>query len=231
MPSPFPGMDPFLEHPKLWPDFQHHLVAGLYQLLLPGLVDRYRARVVGRQYATETPLFTSVLRETHSEGVIEIRARTDGRLVTLVEVVSPANRTTAGGRAAYLAHRAAAARDRAGCVEIDLVTQGKPTLDFNRDGLPEHDYTVTVTRGTSPDRYEIYTATAAKRLPKFKLPLAADDRDTVIDLQVACARAYELGNFHERVDYAGPLPADVALCESARTFVATLTKPPGGKAG
>ena len=44
MPSPFPGMDPYLEHPKLWPAFQHHLLACLYQILLPGLVDRYRAR-------------------------------------------------------------------------------------------------------------------------------------------------------------------------------------------
>ena len=43
MPSPFPGMDPYLEHPKLWPAFQHHLLACLYQNLLPGLVDRYRA--------------------------------------------------------------------------------------------------------------------------------------------------------------------------------------------
>ena len=45
MPSPFPGMDPYLEHAKLWPAFQHQLLACLYQILLPGLVDRYRARV------------------------------------------------------------------------------------------------------------------------------------------------------------------------------------------
>ncbi|HEV2948984.1 MAG TPA: DUF4058 family protein, partial [Gemmataceae bacterium] len=35
MPSPFPGMDPFLEDPKLWPEFQHLLVTCLYQALLP----------------------------------------------------------------------------------------------------------------------------------------------------------------------------------------------------
>ena len=45
MPSPFPGMDPYLEHAKLWPAFQHQLLACLYQILLPGLVDSYRARV------------------------------------------------------------------------------------------------------------------------------------------------------------------------------------------
>ncbi len=45
MPCPFPGMDPYLEDEKLWPAFQHQLVSCLYQILLPGLVDRYRARI------------------------------------------------------------------------------------------------------------------------------------------------------------------------------------------
>ena len=42
MPNPFPGMDPFLEDEKLWPVFHHQFAACLYQILLPGLVDRYR---------------------------------------------------------------------------------------------------------------------------------------------------------------------------------------------
>src|SRR5438270_6422252 len=105
MPSPFPGMDPFLEEETLWPDFQHHLVLCLYQILLPGLVDRYRARVGQRCYVTEQALFTSVVREEHHEEFIEIRQRSDSRLVTLVDVVSPINKTTATGRQAYLTKR------------------------------------------------------------------------------------------------------------------------------
>jgi hypothetical protein len=219
MPSPFPGMDPYLEHPKVWPGFHHQFVAALYQLLLPGLVDRYRARVATRQYIAETPLFTSIIREEHSEEFIEIRARSDGRLVTLVEVVGVGNRTTDAGRKAYLHQRTGALSARAGVVEIDLLTQGKPTLDYNRDGLPEYDYAITVTRGTAPDRFEIYTAAVSKRLPKFKLPLAADDRDTVLDLQVAVARAHDQGNFAKQVDYSGPLPPDVKMSAESRKWV------------
>ena len=70
---------------------------------------------------------------------------------------------------------------------------------------------MTVTRGATPDRFEIYTAAVPKRLPKFKLPLAPDDRDTVLDLQTAFARAYDLGGFAKQLDYAAPLPADVKL--------------------
>ena len=219
MSSPFPGMDPYLEDPALYGPFRHQLLAALYQLVLPGLVDRYRARIGSRSYTSELALFTSVIREEHSEEFIEIRSRGDGRLVTLVDVVSPANKTTSAGRTAYLATRHSAQVARAGIVEVDLLTQGKPMLEFARDGLPEFDYAVTVTRGNAPERYEIYTATVQKRLPKFKLPLAADDRDTVLDLQVAVARAYDQGDFAKQIDYAGPLPIDVKLADTTRTWI------------
>ena len=219
MPSPFPGMDPYVEAAAAWPTFHHHLIAAVYQLLLPGLVDRYRARVAVRQYVSETPLFTSVLREQHAEEYIEVRSRADARLVTLVDVVSPANKTSPAGRTAYLATRSQAVAARAGVVEIDLVTQGRPTLDFDRTGLPAYDYAITVTRGGTPDRYEVYTSPVQERLKKFKLPLATDDRDTVLDLQVCVARAYDQGNVGQLVSYSGPLPTDVRLSDEARAWV------------
>ncbi len=224
MASPFPGMDPFLERADCWPAVQHHVVAALYQLLLPGLVDRYRARVGRRDYATETPLFTSVLREAHAEEFLEIRARSDDRLVTLVEVVSLANKTTPAGRAAYLAARQTAQRQRAGVVEIDLVTQGTPTLDYSRADLPPADYVVAVTRGTAPERFELYAATVAKRLPKFRLPLAADDRDTVVDLQTVFARAADQGQFRQVARHGEPLPVEVILTGDGRAWASGVVR-------
>ena len=119
--------------------------------------------------------------------------------MTLVDVVSPANKTTAAGREAYLEkRRESTAAPSANLVEIDLVLQGQPTLDYSRDGLPDWDYAVTVTRSTQPERYEIYTATLQKRLPRFRLPLAADDRDTVLDLHAAFTRVLRPGGvLHE----------------------------------
>ncbi len=29
MPPPFPGMDPYLEHPDLWPDFHNNLASEI----------------------------------------------------------------------------------------------------------------------------------------------------------------------------------------------------------
>jgi hypothetical protein len=194
-------MDPYLEDEKLWPEFHHALVAALYQALLPNLVDRYRARVGQRHYVTEQALFTSIIRDEHHEEFIEVRQRCDGRLVTLLDVVSPANKTLSASRAAYLAKRQEAKGTGASLVEIDLVLQGQPTLEYSRDGLPEWDYAVTVTRCTQPDRFEIYTATLQKKLPRFRMPLAADDRDTVLDLQTVFARCYDQGAFGGKIDY------------------------------
>ena len=212
MPSPFPGMDPYLENDGLWPSFHHQLVMCLYQILLPGLVDRYRARVAQRRYHTEQALFTSVVREEHHEDYVEIRQRSDGRLVTLLEVVSPVNKTTTQGRAAYLDKRREAHNASANLVEIDLLLQGAPMLEYSRDDLPEWDYAVTVTRSTQPERFEIYTATLQKRLPRFRLPVAADDRDTVLDLHIAFTRCYDQGGFAAKIDYqrdpSAPLPDD-----------------------
>ena len=202
MPSPFPGMDPYLEDEGLWPVFHHQLVMCLYQILLPGLVDRYRARVSQRHYVTEQALFTSVIREEHHEDYIEVRQRTDGRLITFIDVVSPANKVIPAGRAAYLEKRREGKNAGANLVELDLVLQGQPTLEYSRDGLPDWDYAVTVTRATQPERYEIYTATLQKRLPRFRLPLASDDRDTVLDLHTAFTRCYDQGGFAAKIDYA-----------------------------
>ena len=210
MPSPLPGMDPYLEDEGIWPVFQHHLVLCLYQILLPGLVDRYRARVGQRHYVTEQALFTSVIREEHQEDFIEIRQRSDGRLVTLLDVVSPSNRTTSSGRQAYLDTRKDGRNGGANLVEIDLVLQGQPMLDYARENLPDWDYAVTVTRATQPERHEIYTATLQKRLPRFRLPLAADDRDTVLNLHAAFARAFDQGDFAGKIDYHRDPPTSLA---------------------
>ncbi len=45
MPSPFPGMDPYLENPIIWPDFHHHLATFITVELNAALPAPYYARV------------------------------------------------------------------------------------------------------------------------------------------------------------------------------------------
>ncbi len=50
MPSPFPGMNPYLEHPELWPGVHHWLIIRIAELLNPQLIPKYRVAVEVRVY-------------------------------------------------------------------------------------------------------------------------------------------------------------------------------------
>ena len=50
MPSPFPGMDPYLEHPALWPDVHNSLIAAIRDAVAPLVAPRYYVRLERRTY-------------------------------------------------------------------------------------------------------------------------------------------------------------------------------------
>lgn len=50
MPTPFPGMDPYLERPELWPDVHLGLIAAIRTELAPRLSPRYTVSVEERTY-------------------------------------------------------------------------------------------------------------------------------------------------------------------------------------
>jgi hypothetical protein len=52
MPSPFPGINPYLEHPELWPGVHLLLIAELARFLSPQLRPKYRVAVEVRMYET-----------------------------------------------------------------------------------------------------------------------------------------------------------------------------------
>src|SRR5712692_8648222 len=52
MPSPFPGMDPYLES-HLWPDLHHRLATQISDQLVPLIQPRYVARIVVRTVLEE----------------------------------------------------------------------------------------------------------------------------------------------------------------------------------
>lgn len=50
MPSPFPGMNPYLEHPELFPGLHHLLIGEIARQLSPQLRPKYRVAVEVRMY-------------------------------------------------------------------------------------------------------------------------------------------------------------------------------------
>jgi len=53
MPTPFPGMDPYLEQPAIWPDLHNSLIVVLRDDLAPRLRPRYYVSIEERTYTVE----------------------------------------------------------------------------------------------------------------------------------------------------------------------------------
>lgn len=70
MACPFPGMDPYIERPEIWPDFHDSLIACLRGALQPLLRPRYAALTQDRLYVVESdrPIYPdlSVIRTSSS---------------------------------------------------------------------------------------------------------------------------------------------------------------------
>ena len=62
MPNPFPGMNPYLEHPDLWPQVHHLLISILLESLVPKLLPKYLVAIEKRIYQTNTenPLLVGI---------------------------------------------------------------------------------------------------------------------------------------------------------------------------
>ena len=53
MRPPFPGMDPWLEHPAIWPDVHNSLIAAIRDELVPRIAPKYYVGLEQRVYALE----------------------------------------------------------------------------------------------------------------------------------------------------------------------------------
>jgi hypothetical protein len=62
MPSPFPGMDPYVERAALWPDFHDSLIMSIRAMLQPLLKPKYAALTQDRLYVVEAerPIYPDV---------------------------------------------------------------------------------------------------------------------------------------------------------------------------
>src|SRR5437763_15475627 len=89
MPSPFPGMDPYLEEPGLWPDVHHRLISFAALSLTQQLRPKYYARIEERTYISdEKDLIEAEIHEPALK-VIERASRT---VFAVIEILSPTNK-------------------------------------------------------------------------------------------------------------------------------------------
>jgi hypothetical protein len=147
---------------------------------------------------------------------LEIRDTT-GRLITVVELLSPTNKLESDERDRYLRKRRGFMSGGANLVEIDLVRQGAWVFaEGIRKVLHQAgaSYAVCVFRTAQPGAHEVYPIRLRERLPVIRVPLRPSDADVVLDLQPLIDQCHERGRYHMlnyRLDLQPPLPSEEAV--------------------
>ena len=75
MRPPFPGMDPWLESPTLWPDVHNSLITSIRDALAPRLAPRYFVGVESRTTSADRPRYRPGLSDRTSRSTRRNRER------------------------------------------------------------------------------------------------------------------------------------------------------------
>jgi hypothetical protein len=223
VPSPFPGMDPYLEHSDRWVGLHNAIAVNLAQVLSPRLPDRYVVSVEERVYLAAAPV-PDRIRQVY----LEVREVGTEDVITVIELLSPTNKLPGHGRREYEEKRFTILGTRTNLVEIDLVRAGQPLPAYVRGypaGAPPGDYRILVARGRRRPYADVYAFSVRDPIPAFPVPLGLEDEELPVELRPILDGLYDGLRVGRRIDYrADPVPplspsaadwADALLREAA----------------
>ena len=230
MPSPFPGMDPYLERSDLWPQVHNRLIIAIADALTPQIAPRYRASIEERIYTTdesaesigvadvaavkgqgiaETPINTATLSKPLAvevpmprqvkERFLTIRATENNEVITVIEILSPANKRSGEGRATYKTKRQQILGSKTNFIEIDLLRSGESMPVY---GPLTNPYRILVSRSVDRPKAELYPFALAEPLPTFPVPLRPSEPEPAIVLQQLLQDIYDRARFDLAIDYS-----------------------------
>ncbi len=228
MPTPFPGMDPYLEHQSLWHDVHVGMIASIRDALAPMLRPRYRVLVEERTYRVRTQDLELVgipdvlavrinepavayrvpgqaqtvhvpTSETIKERFLVVSEVQSGDVVTVIELLSPTNKRPGKGRRHYVAKRTAILDSMTHLVEIDLLRAHEPMLVYG-NGHHSH-YRILVSRSHLRPQAELYGFDVQEPIPTFLLPLRQGDEEPSVDVGKLLHDLYDRAGYDLSIDY------------------------------
>ena len=238
MKTPFPGMDPWLEHPSLWPDVHNSVIAAIRDELSPRIAPDFVARLEQRTYILQqdnliflgrpdvavatglspqllvgeaNPIGEGVLEvdltyhDPLDESYLEIRDVKTRTVVTVIEVLSPANKVDIEGRRQYIQKRRNVLSTLTSFVEIDLLRAGEP-MDIPAQRRSS-DYRILVSRGFERYRSHLYFFGMRQTIPSISIPLLPGMEEPLLDLNRLLHDLYSRARFDLTLDYSqSPVP-------------------------
>jgi len=134
-----------------------------------------------------------------TEGYIQIRERDGGRVITVIEFLSPANKCGGPGQDKYLQKQAEVLSSDASLVEIDLVRSGRRVLALPSAEIPtrfRNDFLVCISPGWVKGRRELYPLPLRQPLLAIAIPLREGETRVPLVLQALVGRVYSVGRFN-----------------------------------
>jgi hypothetical protein len=160
----------------------------------------------GSTTAVAEPVLVKTAPESVTETFLEIIDRESGnRVVTVVEFLSPANKSPGPNREQYRRKQKEICSSDSNLVEIDLNRFGSHTLAFPLAHLKPQGrtgYMACVLRATRRGMAEVYLMALWQRLPVIKVPLRPEDHDVPLDLQALVEQCYRNGAYEGTINYA-----------------------------
>ena len=234
MTTPFPGMDPYLEHPTLWADVHDSLLAAIRDELVPLLAPTYYVALLRHAYLLlngdersylgkpdvavgmpqvptgvwgAAPMASGAgvlevdvpMAEEVDENYLEVREVKTGKLITVIELLSPVNKLHPEGREEYIEKRNQLLATRTNLVEIDLLRKGEPMMVFGAEATTA--YRILVSPGWRRPRAQLYAFTLREPIPSFPLPLLPKDEQPLVHLNAILHNLYQRARFDLRLDY------------------------------
>lgn len=159
------------------------------------------------------------------QGYLVIRDREHRSVVTVIELLSPWNKTPGRGQDDYRDKQEAVLLSDASLVEIDLLRAGAHTVAFRPGSRPASDYRVCIHRVARPHGFEVIRFGVRDPLPRVGIPLRSGEPDVVLDLASVFNRVYDVGAYFAQADYTRL--ADPPLTAEDTAWANTLLRAAG----
>jgi hypothetical protein len=177
--------------------------------------------------ATE-PVVLELMNEPIRQRYVEIiDVKSGGRVVTVIELISPTNKMKGKGNRDYVAKQERMLAGGTSLVEIDLTREGDRWSVMPLGQIPPQmlsTYHAFVRRGWRPNKLEVYPIRLQDRLPIIRIPLRKTDNDVTLDIQALIDQSYANGRYDD-LDYRKPLRP--LLSEEDAAWVEELLKSAG----
>ncbi len=176
----------------------------------------------GNVAVAEPLIFTLPSRIEITQGFLEIREKGGGKVITVIEFISPTNKLAGDGRKTYLQKQSEVLETDASLVEIDLVRGGKRVFQSVPETLlrAHRANNLTYVRvGWERDKGRLFPLPLRDRLPRIPIPLRYGEAPVILDLQALVNHVYVAGRFDD-TDYSEDL--DLPFSNADRLWINDL---------